>query len=141
MTGPRSGHAILPHTADVMVSAWADTAEACLAEAVRGFVACFADTRASRPVRAVGFSFDPGPDTELLIEVLEEVVYLLDAGDEVPVQVALARTTHGGLVGEFGVAPRVAVPLVGAAPKGISRHQLRFEHLDDVWRCRFVVDV
>lgn len=44
---------MLPHTADVMVSAWAPTVEGCLAQAVRGMVSCFADIRTVRPERLV----------------------------------------------------------------------------------------
>jgi SHS2 domain-containing protein len=100
----RSGYQLLPHTADVMVSAWAPTVEGCLAEAVRGMVSCFADIRTVRPERLVAFVCDAGPASELLAQVLEEAIYLVDAQDVVPVQVAVARTGDGGLVGEFGVA-------------------------------------
>lgn len=137
----QSGYMLLPHTADVMVSAWGPTAETCLAESVRGMIACFADTRASRPDRTIAFVCDPGPDSELLVELLEEVIFLIDAHDVVPVQVAIARTTEGGLVGEFGVTPLSAVELIGSAPKAVTRHGLRFERLGPTWRSTVVVDV
>jgi protein archease len=136
-----SGYELLPHTADVVVSAWAPTAERCLTEAVRGLVACFADVRHARSDRAVAFTCDPGPESELLVELLEEVIYLVDAHDVVPVQTAVASTAEGGLVGEFGVAPLTGVDLAGPAPKAISRHGLRFERHDGTWRCSVVVDV
>jgi SHS2 domain-containing protein len=138
----RSGYRLLPHTADVMVSAWAPTVEGCLAQAVRGLVSCFADIRTVRPERLVAFVCDPGPDSELLVQVLEEAIYLADAHDVVPVQVALARTGDGGLVGEFGVAARSVVALAGPAPKAVTRHELRLERDDDsTWRCQVVIDV
>jgi SHS2 domain-containing protein len=139
--GGRSGYRLQPHTADVIVSAWAPTVEGCLAQAVRGLVSCFADIRTARPERLVAFICDPGPDSELLVQVLEEAIYLADAQDVVPVQVAVARTGDGGLVGEFGVAARSDVALVGPAPKAVTRHELRLERDDSTWRCQVVIDV
>jgi SHS2 domain-containing protein len=143
MAGHRgeSGHELLPHTADVVVSAWGPTAERCYAEAVRGLVACFADVRHARPDRAVPFNCDPGADSELLVQLLEEVIYLVDVHDVVPVLAAVARTPHGGLVGEFGVVTLSSVDLIGPAPKAISRHGLRFARDGGGWRCAAVVDV
>jgi SHS2 domain-containing protein len=142
MSGGRaSGFELLPHTADVMLSAWAPTSEGCLAEAVRALVACFADVRGVRPVRLVGFACDPAPNDELLVEVLEEVIYLLDTEDAVPVQAAVARTAQGGLVGDFGIVARSDVSVVGPLPKGVTRHGLRFESHRGLWRCQVVIDV
>jgi protein archease len=135
------GYRLLPHTADVMVSAWAESIEDCLREAVRGLVSCFADVGPLQPRGLVGFACDPAPDQELLVELLEEAVYLIDARDVVPVQVALARGADGGLVGEFGVVPCADVPLVGPVPKAVSRHGLCMEHHDSSWQCRVLIDV
>ena len=89
----------------------------------------------------MAFVCDPGPDSELLVQVLEEAIYLVDAHDMVPVQVTVARTRDGGLVGEFGVAARSDVALVGPAPKAVTRHELRLERDDSTWRCQVVIDV
>jgi SHS2 domain-containing protein len=138
---PTAGHELLPHTADVMLTAWAPTAEKCIEEAVRALGACFADVRAARPARVVGFVCEPAPNDELLVEVLEEAIYVLDTEDVVPVQVAIARTAHGGLVGDFGVVARSDVPLVGPVPKAVTRHGLRFARHGELWRCEVVIDV
>jgi SHS2 domain-containing protein len=124
-----------------MVASWAPTVEGCIAEAVRGLVACFADVRQARPVRMVGFACEPAADDELLVEVLEEAIYLLDTEDAVPVQVALARTAHGGLVGDFGIAAREDVPVVGPLPKAVTRYGLRLQRHGATWRCQVVIDV
>jgi SHS2 domain-containing protein len=136
-----SGHRLLSHTADVRVSAWAPTVEDCLAEAVRGLVSCFAEVQAAHPQRLVAFACEPAPESELLVELLEEAIYVIDAHDAVPVQVAVARTAEGGLVGEFAVADRADVALVGPAPKAVTRHDLRFAQDGSVWRCEVLVDV
>ena len=136
-----SGYELLPHTADVMISAWGRTAERCLEEAVRGLVASFADVGHVRPDKAVSFACGPGPDSELLVEVLEEVIYLADVQDVAPVHTAVAHTADGGLIGVFSVAPLSSVDLTGPAPKAISRYDLRFEAGDAGWTCNVVVDV
>jgi SHS2 domain-containing protein len=143
MAGHRgeSGHELLPHTADVVVSAWGPTAELCFAEAVRGLVACFADVRHPSPDRAVPFNCEPAADSELLVQLLEEVIYLVDVHEVVPVRAAVARTAEGGLVGEFGVVALSSVDLVGPAPKAISRHGLRFAQGGAGWQCAVIVDV
>ncbi len=135
------GFRLLPHTADVIVSAWAATVEGCLAEAVRALVSSFADVSAARPQRLFGFVCDPGPDVELLVEVLEEAIYLIDAEDVVPVQVALARTGDGGLVGEFGVVACSDVALVGPVPKAVTQHGLSLDTSTSGCRCQVLVDV
>jgi SHS2 domain-containing protein len=136
-----SGHRLLPHTADVMVSAWAPTVEGCLAQAVRGMVSCFAEIRNARPQRMIPFVCEPALESELLVELLEEAIYVIDAQDAIPVQVAVARTAEGGLVGEFGLAARADVELIGPAPKAVTRHGLRFGRDGPIWRCEVIVDV
>src|SRR6266542_3957545 len=55
---PASGYRMLPHTADVVVEAWAPTKPACLAKAVRGLVAVDG-------VVPVGVQVEPTPDGRL----------------------------------------------------------------------------
>jgi SHS2 domain-containing protein len=136
-----SGYELLPHTADVLLSVWAPTMEGCLVEAVRAMVAAFAEVREVRPVRMVGFTCDPAPAAELLVAVLEEAIYLIDTEDVVPVVVAVARGGEGGLVGQFGVADRGEVPIVGPAPKAVTRHGLGLAPAGECWRGEVVIDV
>jgi SHS2 domain-containing protein len=132
---------LLPHTADLAVEAWAQTREECLAEAVRGLVASFADATGVAAQRRVSFGCPPGPDVELLVCALEEVIYLLDARDAVPVDVHLARAPDGGLSGHFDVVDRAVVKQVGPAPKAVTRHGLDLSPDADGWRCAVTVDV
>jgi SHS2 domain-containing protein/dienelactone hydrolase len=142
-TGDRtaSGFQLMPHTADVMVSAWGSTLEVCLTEAAIGLVSSFAEVGDVAPEDRVEFTCQPGPDSELLVELLDEVIYAIDAWDVVPVRVDVRRTGEGGLAGEFGVVERGNVRVVGPAPKAVTRHELSVEQQDSTWRCRVVVDV
>jgi dienelactone hydrolase len=85
-TGDRtaSGFQLMPHTADVMVSAWGSTLEVCLTEAAIGLVSSFAEVGDVAPEDRVEFTCQPGPDSELLVELLDEVIYAIDAWDVVP---------------------------------------------------------
>jgi SHS2 domain-containing protein len=124
-----------------MVSAWDSTVEGCLAETVRGLVSIVADVGQLDPRCSVGFSFDPQPETDLLVELLDEVIFVIDTADAVPATVRVARRDDGGVTGEFGLVDRADVSVVGPAPKAVTRHGLRFEHDDATWRCDVVVDV
>lgn len=136
-----SGYKLLPRAAEVIVAAWAPTVEGCLAQAVRGLVSGFADVRAVRPQQMVAFVCDPGPEDELLVEVLDEAIYLVHAHDVVPVQVAVAPNSEGGLVGEFGVVPRADVTLRGRVPTAVTWHGLRLAWDGSAWRCHVVVEL
>jgi SHS2 domain-containing protein len=137
----RSGHRLLPHTADLIVEAWAPTRELCLREAVRGLVEAFADVRGVAAGGAIPIALPPDDDSSLLLGLLDEVLYLLDADDVVPVDVAIERTADGGLRGAFLVASTAAVAQQGAVPKAIAHHGLHLGHDAVGWRCRVTVDV
>lgn len=137
----RSGHRLLPHTADLIVSAWAPTVPECLAEAVSALVESFADVSGAAPEWTAPFTCPPGPDVELLVSVLDEVIYLLDVHDAVPVRAVLAEAPDGGLVGGFDVVGRSAVRPAGPVPKAVTRHGLRIEHRSGLWRCTAIIDV
>jgi SHS2 domain-containing protein len=135
------GYRLLPHTADVIVSAWAPTAEGCIAEAVRGLVASFLDVTGATPGWPQRLSFDPAPDTETLVLVLEEVIYLLDTRQVVPVRVEVSRTDAGDLQGRWWLVPAGSGRPVGSAPKAVTRHGLEFGHDSGRWRCTVTIDV
>jgi SHS2 domain-containing protein len=136
-----SGHRLLPHTADVIVEAWGPTRDACLREAVMGLVEVFADVDGVAAPDSVPLSFPQAPGEELLVGLLEEVLYLLDAEGRVPVDVSLTSAADGGLGGAFRVVSAAAVEQRGAVPKAITRHGLEFGQDAGVWRCRATVDV
>jgi SHS2 domain-containing protein len=136
-----SGHRRLPHTADVIVEAWAPTRTACLEEAVRGVVETFADISGVHSTREVPVEVNAALDEDAVVALLGEVVYLVDADDLVVIDVTLEEAEDGSLEGSFSVAPTASVRPEGAAPKGISRSELSFERANSSWRCHVIVDV
>jgi SHS2 domain-containing protein len=132
----------VPHTADLIIEAWGTTALECLEEAARALVETFADVGDIIATDTVPVMFEfPPDDDEALVAVLEEIVYLLDTLDVVPVDVSLEATEDGGVAGYFETAPASQVSVSGAIPKGVSRSQLELHHDHDRWRCRAVIDV
>ncbi len=115
---PAVGHRLLPHTADVVLEAWAPSRERCLAEAVHGLVAVFADTAGMVAGRSVGFTLGRAGDEELLVRLLEEVIYLVEVEGLVPVEVHVEPASDGGLGGRFDVVP--LAPAMGGQGGGLA---------------------
>jgi SHS2 domain-containing protein len=136
------GHRTVPHTADLRIEAWAPTREECLAEAVRGLVDSFVDAAGVRPRRTAGRHLAAGSDEDLLVAVIDEVIYRLDADGEVPVAVAVQRVGDGGIDLVVSLADVDTVEIVGAAPKAASLHELRCApDPAGQWACSVTVDV
>lgn len=139
---PEAGFRQLDHTADIAIEAWGPSRAACLEAAVTGLVTSFADTEGTEPQRRHAVSFGPGDHEDLLVDLLDEVIYLLDARRAVVVDVALRDTETGGIEGTLALAPADNVRMVGAVPKAVTYHGLRLEQAEDgTWRSHVIIDV
>jgi len=140
-TGPaESGHRGVPHTADTRIEAWAPDRARCLAEAVAGFVESFADRSAAPPARGVTVQLGPAAEEDMLVTLLEELIYRLDVDGELPVREAVAEAPGGGLEVRLAMGAAESASAVGAIPKAVSLHGLRFTRADG-WSCTFTIDV
>jgi SHS2 domain-containing protein len=135
-----SGHRTVPHTADLRVEAWAPTREGCIAEAVLGSVASFVDTTSAHPDRSRLCRLAAHSDEDLLVAVLDEVIFHLDTENEAPVDVELDATDEG-LEVRFAMCDVSKLPQVGAVPKAVSLHELSLARGPDGWRCSVTLDV
>lgn len=135
------GHRLIPHTADTTIEAWAPSREACLAEAVAGLVDGFADCSDVASTTTVPVSFAAPADDDLLVAVLEEVIYLLDVLGSVVVTASLSATEDGGVAGFFELAELAEVTEIGPTPKGISRQGLALRADIGGWAASATVDV
>ncbi|MEV7026311.1 archease [Kitasatospora sp. NPDC093558] len=140
-----SGHRTVPHTADLQVEAWAPTAEGCIGELVRAVVGSFADLTAARPVGERACTVVAASEADLLVGVLEEVIYRMDAHGELPADLALGEIddADGGRTLEvrFRMADTATATLVGAVPKAVSLHGLDLRPGLGGWAGRVTVDV
>ena len=77
------GYRTVPHTADLRIEAWAESRDECVAEALRGLIASFADISDVQPARVLERLMTAGSDADLLASAADEVIYILDVEGEV----------------------------------------------------------
>lgn len=136
------GHRSVPHTADLRIEAWGPTREDCIAEALRGLVASFADISGSEHQRVVEQHLAAGPDADLLAAAVEEVIYRLDADGEIPAAVEVSRAADEGVDVRLQVVDASTVEIIGAAPKAASLSGLICApDRSGRWSCAVTVDV
>jgi len=124
------------------VEAWGPTRESCLAEAVRGVVDSFAVVAAARPRHTAERRFIASSDEDLLVAVVQEVIYRLDADGEIPVTATVRPTPGGGVVLTLPLADVKEAEITGAVPKGASLHDLRCAaDASGRWSCGITIDV
>ncbi|MEV6099914.1 archease [Nocardia sp. NPDC051981] len=140
MNEPAAGHRLSPHTADLRIEAWASTREQCLAEAVAALVDSFVDRPQPLPSTAVETTVPVDSDENMLVGVLEEVIYQSEVAGLVPIATEVAAT-RGGLRMRFQMADLAAATPCGAVPKAVSLHRLRFRADSHGWRCAVTIDV
>ncbi|WP_229401644.1 archease [Micromonospora okii] len=138
--GAGRGHRAVPHTADVRIEAWAPDREGCLAEAVPAMVETFADPAGAGGGTEAAFDVPAGDDEDLLVAVLDEVIFRLETEGVLPVAAEVAAV-GGGLRVRWRVVDSEAVELVGAVPKAVSLHGLRFGPDAAGWSCAVTLDV
>ncbi|WP_187281620.1 archease [Nonomuraea sp. C10] len=135
---------MVPHPADVAVEAWADSREGCLAEAMRGLVESFADIEGARPDDSVTFVVTEESDEEVLVAVLQEVIYQIETFGRLAVDMSIDEPTEfpvERVEARLATVPLETVERIGAMPKAVGTHNLRFGWVDGVWRAQAVVDV
>ncbi|TDC37113.1 archease [Micromonospora sp. 15K316] len=135
------GHRCVPHTADVRIEAWAPTREECVAEAVTALVETFTDTAGARPGPEREYETPPGENEDLLVTVLDEVIFRMETADELPLTTDVTEEGRGGLRVRWRVTGTDGVELIGAVPKAVSLHELRFGPDGGGWSCAVTLDV
>lgn len=133
------GFRFLPHTADIRFESWGATREECLVQAACALVAAFADIPGTALARTTSTEID-GTDEQLLLAVLDEIIYRLDVEGTVPRAVDVLATPTGLALG-LSEVDADQVRFTGATPKAISLHGFSFTHDDHGWRCTVTVDV
>jgi SHS2 domain-containing protein len=136
------GHRLAPHTADCILEAWGEDRTSCLAEAMTALVEVFAEVHGDdAATRTLPLAAEPGPDADVLVALLEEVIYVADVFGAVPVRFHVIEAEDGGIAGDMVVVTGRQVELVGPVPKGVSYHDLEVGEHEGRWTCRAVVDV
>ncbi|MFG3691300.1 archease [Micromonospora sp. NPDC047740] len=138
---PARGHRNVPHTADVRIEAWAPDREDCVAEAVSALVDTFVDPAGVDGTAETEFSVPPGNDEDMLVTVLDEVIFRMETAGVLPLATDVRPADGGGLLVRWWTVDTDAVELVGAVPKAVALHELRFGPDQDGWSCAVTLDV
>jgi SHS2 domain-containing protein len=139
---PPSGHRARPEAAETRIEAWAPTREQCVAEAVLALVESFADTGGARPTGAFPFQVGGASDEDMLAAVMDEVLFLLDAAAEVPID-AEVEEADGGLDVRLTLTEEVAVTVTGPVPYNARVRDVEFGRGHDAaggWSCRVLLE-
>ena len=125
------GFEILEHTADVGVRAFGSSAEEVFEQATLGLLEITGASGAQRG-GTVPIEVEANDLGALLVDWLEEVLYLQDARDAVIGDVTVTKVGDGRASGSVAVTPR-GEPLEGTAVKAITYHQLLVEENSEGW--------
>ncbi|SEG94818.1 SHS2 domain-containing protein [Thermomonospora echinospora] len=136
MTRSSAGHRTVPHTADMRIEAWAPSLEQCVAEAATAMVEGFADLSDAGPSTVREFRTESPDPEDLLVAVLDEIIYRMDAHGELPTSV----TMHGPRV-SFTMADTSQAVTIGAVPKAVSLNDLHIARGAEGWHCAVTLDV
>jgi SHS2 domain-containing protein len=136
------GHRLVPHTSDLTIESWGPTRERCIAQAALGLVAACAEIDPDAPTEDVEITYPPeASDDELLVSVLEDVIYRADVDGMLPAAMELHRRDDGGISGLARMLATEGTTAVGATPKAVTRHGLLLGEEAGEWHARVTVDV
>ena len=131
---------ILEHTADIGLRAWGDSWNTMLENATLAMVSIAVELEDVQPAETRTLRIEGDDDADLVVNWLNEVLYLLDGQFWAAAEVAIERsgnTVTGVLRGE----PRTDSHRAKLIVKGVTYHQLRVEEREGVWCCEVFLDI
>ncbi|MGW3039963.1 archease [Kitasatospora sp. NPDC001159] len=135
----------MAHTADTRVEAWAPTVEGCIREAVHAVVEGLADISGAQSAGERVCAVTADSDEDLLVSVLEEVIYRMDVDGEIPLdtEVDTIRDTGDGraVSVRFTMTDADTAEQIGAVPKAVSLNGLHLTGGPEGWTCQVTLDV
>lgn len=136
---PRSG--TLSHVADLGLWVEADTLPELFAAAVEALSQLMAAGTRQGDVAWIPLELEGQDQAELLVELLNEVVFRLDAEGLISVALEVARLEPGRLEARLGVIPRTAAHAGGEPVKAVTYHKACVELRCGGWRAQVIMDV
>lgn len=124
------------HTSELELELQAPSQRALFEAALAAFAELVADDRDGVPDRHE-ISVSGGDGATLLVGWLDELTFLADTQGFVPERVRAFDLDGGTVRASIGGRVGLARPLV----KAVTLHRLLYEHDDDGWRARVVIDV
>ncbi len=135
-----AGHVLFPRAAGCIIEAWGPDRASCVRETLIGMVESFAVVPDAPAARLVPLAADPAGPEDLLVDILEDVIYAMDVFGTVPVRFHLAETEEGGMSGDMEMVDAADATIVGPVPTGVSHHDLSVERTPEGWRTHVLVD-
>jgi SHS2 domain-containing protein len=136
------GFRLLAHTADVGIESWGLDFAGALAQAVRALGAVLAGEGAGRAREERTVRLIEDDEEALVVALLQEVLFLLEAEGWLSVDAALCVEEAGVLTGHLLGEPfDGACHAEGEAVKAVTWHGLAVEHAAEEVRLRVFLDV
>jgi SHS2 domain-containing protein len=107
---------------------------------VLGTVETFLDTSAASENHTRRCRLAEERDDDLLVAVLDEVIYVLDTEGQAPVDINVCDSKRGVEV-TFAMVDATTLPQIGAVPKAVSLNEIRLAREQAGWRCSVTLDV
>lgn len=134
------GHRAHPHVADVILEAWGPGMAECFEEAAAALLGLCMDAAEASVTERWLATIGPGSDEDMLVELLDEILFVLDTADDVPIRVVIAdREDVLDVVLELG--DPASVTMIGSTPKAVAHTGLSVERAGGRVRCTVLVDV
>jgi len=136
----QAGHELLEHTADLGIRAWGPTPERAFEQAAWGVVDLL-DSARTGVGESRAIAVRSNDRLGLLVEFLNELVFLLDTEDVGVTAIGVRRVTNADLDAEIMVAPRARRP-EGIVVKAATYHGLAVAVSPEAWtEVRVYLDV
>ncbi len=137
-----SGFCLRPTVADLAVAAWGATQEDVFRETARGLFSAICDLDSLEPRQSLPFRTEGGNPEDLLVQWLNELIYLGEIhcffGCNVHISRLEEKQIEGELLGEPGDRSRHAL---GLEVKGVALHRLSLDQTPEGWRTYVILDV
>jgi SHS2 domain-containing protein len=134
-----AGFDLLEHTADVGVRAWGPSLEAVFEQSTLGLAEVLGAWRPG-PGEAVEVAVGPADLGGLLVDWLEEVLWLHESRHAALAGVRVERAGEAGAAGQVSLAP-AGGPFDGTPVKAVTYHQLRVARDGGGWLAEVYLDV
>ncbi|MEU4196830.1 archease [Kribbella sp. NPDC026611] len=127
---------------DIRIEAWAQTREQCVEEAVAALVEGVVDPGFdTEEAVETWFPVPLATDAELLVMVLDEVIYRMTTTGQIPVRTWVSARADDGLDVIQQIVEPETLDAVSAPPDEVRLQDLTFAAGETGWRCAAILAV
>jgi SHS2 domain-containing protein len=133
------GYEIIEHTADVGIKATDSSLEGVFEQVAHGLFEILGGWEPG-PGDIVELQLEPADNAGLLVDWLNELLFIQDTRDIVFTKLDVGKIDDNGLSATIGIKPRTTA-LDGTAVKAATFHRLSVEEKAGTWEARVYLDV